>query len=135
MGQGCEWRHARKRWAGNFGDFWKGSELTFEPGRGQLRFEPGRGQSSWGLRDTPRVCWVRWNGQHSVSDGTVRLCVSLYLLMSKDLIQEVNDRFGPELPRVASVSGFHMHMNILCIRIMAILPKYKSIKMFILTIA
>ena len=20
---GCEWSHARKRWAGNFGDFWK----------------------------------------------------------------------------------------------------------------
>ena len=23
MRLGCEWRHARKRWAGNFGDFWK----------------------------------------------------------------------------------------------------------------
>ena len=23
IGLGCEWRHARKRWAGNFGDFWK----------------------------------------------------------------------------------------------------------------
>ena len=23
MGLGCEWRHARKWWAGNFGDFWK----------------------------------------------------------------------------------------------------------------
>ena len=23
IGLGCEWRHTRKRWAGNFGDFWK----------------------------------------------------------------------------------------------------------------
>ena len=49
MGLGCEWCHAWKRWAGNFGDFWKSSEL---------RFESGRGESSWGLRDTLRVCWV-----------------------------------------------------------------------------
>ena len=49
MGLGCEWRHAWKWWAGNFGDFWKSSEL---------RFVSGQGQSSWGLRDVPCVRWV-----------------------------------------------------------------------------
>ena len=34
-------------------------------------FELGRGQSNWGQRYAPRICWVRWNGQHSKN------CVSL----------------------------------------------------------
>ena len=36
-----------------------------------MRFEVGQGKFSFGLRDAPRVCWVRWNGQHSKN------CVSL----------------------------------------------------------
>ena len=44
---GSEWRHARKRWAGNFGDFWKKA----------VRFDSEWGQSSWGLRDAQRVYW------------------------------------------------------------------------------
>ena len=44
MRLGCEWRHARKRWAGNFGDFWKRSSLRFEPGRGQARYKLSKSQ-------------------------------------------------------------------------------------------
>ena len=45
---GCKWRHARKRWAEEFGWFLKKSSyLRFWPWRGELIFEPWRGQASW----------------------------------------------------------------------------------------
>ena len=47
------------------------SELGFEAGRSEMIFESGRGQSSYVPRDAPRVCWVKWNSQHSKN------CVSL----------------------------------------------------------
>ena len=53
MRLGCRWCHARKRRAGNFGDFWKSSYLRFEPRRVQL-----------GLGGAPRVVG---------SDGTVSI--------------------------------------------------------------
>ena len=76
MRLGCEWRHARKRWAGILGDFEKKqlveiwswtrrdqlglrdaprvccvSELRSNAGRSELIFGPGRGQFSCVLRD------------------------------------------------------------------------------------
>ena len=50
-----------------------------------------------GLRDAQRVCWVRWNGQHSKN------CVSL---SSCRKTKEVNKRFVSKLKKVDSVSGF-----------------------------
>ena len=46
MWLGCEWRHARKRWAGILGDFEKKSS--------ELRSEAGRG--SWDL-NLEEVSW------------------------------------------------------------------------------
>ena len=46
---GCEWRHARKRWAEDLGWFLKKSR--FEARRSELIFGPRQGQFSYGLRD------------------------------------------------------------------------------------
>ena len=54
----------------------------------------------------PRVCWVRWNGQHGKN------FVSLSLSSCrKPKSQEVNKRCVPEL-KVVSVSGF-LYVNVL----------------------
>ena len=74
-----------------------------------VSWDPKLGEASWdlkldeanplrGLRDAPRVCWVRWDGQHSQN------CVSLSLLVSEDKTQEGNKSFVPELKKVVSVS-------------------------------
>ena len=64
--------------------FEKSSYLRFDAGRSELRFEAGWGGSSWGLQDSPRVCGVRWNGQHSKN------CVSLSSCRKTKLKKSIN---------------------------------------------
>ena len=44
MGVGCEWRHARKRWAEIFGDFEK--DVSWDPTLGQASPAGGYGMRS-----------------------------------------------------------------------------------------
>ena len=62
---------------------------------GSVSWDPTLGEASWdlkldkaspvgGLRDEPRVCWVRWNGQHSKN------CVSLPSCRKTKLKKSIN---------------------------------------------
>ena len=108
MWLGCQWRHARKWWAGNLGDFLKKSS--------ELRIETGRGESSLWATGCARVCWVSelrfwfWaessagdlteercrNSQHSKN------CVSFYSCRKTKLKKSINVSYL----KVVSVSGF-----------------------------
>ena len=109
MGLGCEWRHAWKWWAGNFGDFWKkqfveiwtwaravqlGATGCAVRWLGQL-VEIGlwAGQFSWGVD-----CGRCRNSQHS------KYCVSLSSCRKTKSQKKFYKRFVPELKKVISVS-------------------------------
>ena len=100
MGLGCEWRHSRKRWAGILGDFEKKKKaVSWDPKLGEVSWDLKLDEASpaFGLRDAPRVCWVRWNGQHSKN------CVSLSSCR-KPKSQEGKKSFLPEQRESSSVS-------------------------------
>ena len=107
---GCEWCHAQKRWADDFGWFFK-KKLSWDLKLEELKSEPRRVQL--GLRDAPRVVG---------SDGTVSIVeiVSLFPHVEKPKSQEGNKSFVPK-PRDSSVFrvffGFPMHVNVLRISI------------------
>ena len=117
---GCEWCHAWKRWAVNFGWFLKKSrQLRFEAGLSELIFGPVMDHRM------PARCW---------SDGTVSIVeiVSLSSRVEKPKSQDGNKSFVPELKKVISVSGFlcmwtfyvSVYLYILRNHILAILPPY-----------
>ena len=57
---GYEWGHARKRWAEDFGLFWKKcSWLRFEIRQGELIFGARRGQASWESTKCAAGYWLR----------------------------------------------------------------------------
>ena len=106
MRLGCEWCHAWKQWAGNFGDFWKSRSWDSDLGETRLTevYVMRRafvGSVNWDFDSGPRV---------QRGGGVKIVCLSLSLCRKTKSQKKVNKHFVPELPRVVSVSGF------LCIR-------------------
>ena len=59
MRLGCEWRHVRKRWAGNFGDFEKKQLVEIEPG--DASWDSTLGEASWDILTLGQFSWgVDW---------------------------------------------------------------------------
>ena len=100
MRLGCEWRHARKRWVENFGDFEKKQWVEIRNWARPVEIW------SW-MR---RVQFVAYGMRHAFvgSDGTVSIVKNCVALSScrKPKSQEGNKSFVPELKRVVSVSEF-----------------------------
>ena len=96
--RGCEWRHARKRWAKDFGWFLK-KAVSWDLNRDEASWFSSLGEARpVGSTRCAARCWVIWNSQHS------RNCASLSSCW-KPNCQEGNKGFVPEQPRVVSVSS------------------------------
>ena len=93
MRLGCEWRHARKRWAGNFGDFWKKQWVEICPWTRQVDFlrlgeaspvvvygmhHAFVGSVSWDFDSGPRV-QLRLTEERCRNSQHSKNCVSLSL--------------------------------------------------------
>ena len=104
MRLGCEWRHARKRWAENFSDFWEKQlvEVWLWARRVEIltlgEVSPAGG---YGMRRT----FVGSDGTVSIVK-IVSLSLSLLVLKKTKSHKKVSKRFVPEQRKVVSVSGF-----------------------------
>ena len=121
MDWGCEWRHARKRWAEDFGWFLKKKAVSWD-----LKLEEWVEIRGWTKRvdfwtwARPVQLWTTGCPRVVGSDGIVSLVEIVFLSppVEKPKSQEGNKSFVPELPRVVSVSSVFripMHTNVSCI--------------------
>ena len=134
MGLGCEWRHARKRWAGNFGDFekkqlveirtwarpvqlWATGCAFVESLSWDLNLGEGSPAEGYGMRGgfVGSVSWDWTLGRpvqlrswlkDDVRTVSIVKIVSISPRVEKLKVKKINKRFVPELKKVVSVSGF-----------------------------
>ena len=115
MWQGCEWRHARKWWAGNFGDFWKKTQLV----------------EIWTLARAVQLGLHGMRRPFVGSDGTVSIVKIVSLsprVENLKLKKLINLSYLNKDSR--QCFGISMHTNILHIRILNML--HLNIKIYIL---
>ena len=75
MGLGSEWRHAWKRWVGNFGDFWKKQLVEIWSWTKRVQFVAyGMRRAFIGSEETVSIIKI----------VSLSLSLSLSLLVSKD---------------------------------------------------
>ena len=97
---GCEWRHARKRWAEDFGIWKKTKTVSWDLDLDEASWfsELAKARSVW-VDELPAHWLSQWvqSWQCTNSQHSKKLCVSLSLLMSENLkLKKVNKSFVPE---------------------------------------
>ena len=129
----CEWCHAQKRWAGNFGDFWKKQLVEIRTWAWRVELwstgcaahllgqwaEIGlrAGQFSWGVD-----CGRCRNSQHSKNCFSLSLCRK-----TKSQKKLINVSYlNKESRQCFAYFGIPMHMSILRIRMFYIAVCYTT---------